>query len=96
MHRVILVILLALTGCAIPPPSDVAAPPTSAGRTALSIIGTPFLIAFKIPVCVVSAALAGPLAGVAQLSDTYQRTRLDYDLGDGLERNCGPPYVVTP
>lgn len=96
MHRIALVILLALTCCATPPPSGVAAPPTSPGRTALSVIGTPFLIAFKIPVCVISAVIAAPLAGAAQLTDSYQRTRLDYELGDGLERNCGPPYVLTP
>src|SRR5260370_11452808 len=100
MHRSALVVLLALAGCTSPPPSppqgDIAAAPPSAGRIALSVIGTPFLVAFKIPVCVVSAAVAAPLAGVAELAGTFQGNLLEADLGDGLESNCGPPYVLTP
>lgn len=91
MHKIALalVLALALAGCA-------SAPPSSPGRTALSVIGTPFLIAFKIPVCVVSAALAAPLAGAAELAGTSQAASLEQSLADGLERNCGPPYVVAP
>jgi len=84
-----LVLVVALAGCASAPP------PTSAGRT-LSVIGTPFLLAFKIPACVVSAAVAAPLAGAAELAGTSQAASLEQSLGDGLERNCGPPYVVAP
>jgi hypothetical protein len=89
------ILTLSLAGCAGAPGSE-ASPPGSAGRTALSVIGTPFLIAFKIPVCVASAAIAVPLASAAQLAGTEQGARLEDNLGDGLERNCGPPYVLAP
>lgn len=62
-------------------------------------VGTPFYIAFKIPVCVATVAIAAPLAGLAGLSDPPEyaagndpRPTLDY----GIRRNCGPPYVLTP
>jgi hypothetical protein len=91
MHKIalILALALALTNCA-------STPPPRPGKTALSVIGTPFLLAFKIPVCVVSAAVAAPLAGAAELANTYQAASLEEALGDGLESNCGPPYVVAP
>jgi hypothetical protein len=91
MHKIALALVpaLALTGCA-------STPPPSPGRTALSVIGTPFLLAFKIPVCVVSAAVAVPLAGAAELAGTSQAASLEQSLGDGLEKNCGPPYMVVP
>lgn len=63
------------------------------------VVGTPFYIAFKIPVCVATVALAAPWAGVAGLSDpppyaadNDPRPALDH----GIRRNCGPPYVLTP
>ncbi len=98
MRKTALAVVLtcALAGCASPPASDAVAPPPSPGRTALSIIGTPFLIALKIPVCVATAALAAPLAGAAQLARTTQGAQVNDALSDGLEMNCGPPYVVAP
>jgi hypothetical protein len=89
MHKIALILALALTDCA-------GTPPPSPGETALSVIGTPFLLALKIPVCIVSAAIAAPLAGAAELANTYQAASLEEALGDGLESNCGPPYVVAP
>jgi hypothetical protein len=91
MHKIALAVVLALAlgGCAD-------SRPTSPGSTALSVIGTPFLLAFKIPTCIVSAALAAPLAGAAELARTSQAFSLEQSLGDGLESNCGPPYVVSP
>jgi hypothetical protein len=83
------VLALVLVGCA-------SESQPSPGSTALSVIGTPFLLAFKIPVCVVSAVVAAPLAGAAELAGTSQAVSLEPSLGDGLERNCGPPYVVAP
>ncbi len=47
-----------VTACA-----GAAAPSGDAGRTA-SAIGTPFLIAFKLPVCAATLVLAAPLAPV--------------------------------
>jgi hypothetical protein len=91
MHKIApaVVLALALAGCAN-------APPQTPGSTALSVIGTPFLLAFKIPVCIVSAAIAAPLAGAAELARTSQAFYLEQSLGEGLESNCGPPYVVSP
>lgn len=83
---------LFLTGCA----SDQAQPSSgsSAGNTFISIVGTPFLIAFKIPFCAASVAIAAPLAGVAALTPDGHDTQ--QALGAGLASNCGPPYVVNP
>src|SRR5260370_16440227 len=92
------VVGLALDGgaSASPPGQAAVSPPPSPGRTALSIIGTPFLIAFKIPVCVISAVMAGALVGAAQLASTSDAASVEQALGEGLETNCGPPYVVDP
>jgi len=66
-----------------------------AGDTLVSIVGTPFLIAFKIPVCVLSLVVAAPVAGASALTpgDGHE---LREALGAGIQQNCGPPYVVTP
>jgi hypothetical protein len=88
MQKIALVLVLVLAGCASAPPSP--------GRTVLSVIGTPFLLAFKIPVCIVSAAVSAPLAGAAEIAGTRQADSLEESLSDGLERNCGPPYAVAP
>jgi hypothetical protein len=106
MPRKILVVLLALAlaACATsngPPASTPggAAPPSgpsaSASGWAVSIIGTPFALAFKTVVCSASLVLAAPLAGFLTLGvdpsgEGYQV------LGDGIAQNCGPPYVVSP
>jgi len=100
MHKIVLAlaVTLALAGCASTPPPDQAAasPPPSPGRTAVNIIGTPFLIAFKIPVCAITAVVAGAIAGAAQLGSASGAASVDQALGEGLETNCGPPYVVDP
>lgn len=86
------VLALALTGCASSPE-----PPRGNG-TFISVIGTPFLIAFKIPTCVASILLAAPIAGASQLGDPgedFYEPGLRRDLDDGLIQNCGPPYVLT-
>lgn len=87
-----LAFLLFLAGCAeLPPPPPAASPVTA--------IGTPFLIALKIPVCVATVAIAGPAAALQQLAapneDGLQpdiRPALDV----GMSQNCGPPYEVAP
>src|SRR5438034_959636 len=72
-------------------------PPPPPGRTAVSIIGTPFLIAFKIPVCIVSAAMAGAMTGVAgALGGNGGPASLEQSLGEGVEKNCGPPWALNP
>jgi hypothetical protein len=83
------VLVLAAAGCASPPPPD-------PQQSAISAVGTPFLIAFKIPVCVVSVALAAPLAGATGLAPSPESSAIRADLDQGLRQNCGPPYVLAP
>jgi hypothetical protein len=69
-------------------------PSATAAGWAVSIIGTPFALAFKTVVCGASLVVAAPIAGILALgadsSEGYQA------LGDGIAQNCGPPYVVSP
>lgn len=92
-------LLLPLAGCA--GTADGYATPgfpspyAAAGETFVSVVGTPFLLAFKVPVCAASIAIAGPIAGVSALTaGGGQETRRI--LGEGLVENCGPPYVLAP
>ena len=72
-----------------PPPG-----PTPAGW-AVSIVGTPFALAFKTAVCAASLAIAAPIAGLLVLDpDPYSEGH--EILGDGIANNCGPPYLVSP
>jgi len=101
MHKIVpaLVLALILAGCVTaPPPSQAGAPPPPPpGRTALSIIGTPILLAVKIPICVVSVAMAGTLTGVhAALGGTTGPESLEQSLGEDVEKNCGSPWAVNP
>jgi hypothetical protein len=68
------------------------------GVSALSVIGTPFLVALKIPVCILTVAVAGPVAGLSVLADPSGPDGADTrrQLNDGIVENCGPPYVVAP
>jgi hypothetical protein len=86
----ITLVALALSACQQGDPNG--------GRVFLSVVGTPFLIAFKIPVCAATIAVAAPVAGVSAISgpDTPSGIDLRNNLGDGLGSNCGPPYVVSP
>ena len=95
MRTTVLALLaLSVAGCAAGPTTGQTTEP-SAGDVVLSALGTPFFLAFKVPVCVASAALAAPVAGLAALApDRRHETRRK--LGEGLEHNCGPPYVLTP
>jgi len=84
---------VALAGCAGNPEASRQEP------SFISVVGTPFLIAFKIPTCVVSVAIAAPLAGASQLAEpspVIDPPSLRRDLDEGLIHNCGPPYVVAP
>ena len=75
-----------------------AATPADGGASALAAFGTPFLIVAKVPVCIVTIAIAAPVGAVSELSDpaTPFGHELRQGLGDGIAQNCGPPYVVTP
>jgi hypothetical protein len=80
---------------AAPPPPP---PPPPRGPSFLSVIGTPFLIAFKIPVCLITAVVAAPLSGLSELPSTADTDGQDVrdQLENGLAHNCGPPWTVTP
>ncbi|HEY1505572.1 MAG TPA: hypothetical protein VGF92_14790 [Stellaceae bacterium] len=81
-----------LTGCAAPPQQ---AQPV----TPVSVIGTPFLIALKIPTCVATVAISGPAAALQQLaapSEDGLQPDIRPALDAGMAQNCGPPYYVLP
>lgn len=84
-----LVFALLLGGCAEPPPAQPVSP--------VSVIGTPFLIALKIPACVATLAISGPAAALQQMgASTADGPQPDIRpvLDGGIDANCGPPYVV--
>lgn len=88
-----LLLAFVLGGCATstaPPATE-----SSAGNTAVAIIGTPFLLVFKAATCIVTAAVAAPAAGILALGVDPYGEGFDY-LGSGLAHNCGPPYVLSP
>jgi hypothetical protein len=89
-------LILLLGACATSPnPPDAAGnqQPT-ASTTVLSIIGTPFLIALKIPICAATLAVVAPAAGISEtVTDGAQARRV---FADGLSSNCGPPYLLSP
>jgi hypothetical protein len=93
-----MLLFLSLAACATTPPREAGAPPgrSDAGNTLLAVVGTPFLIALKIPVCVVSVAVAAPLAGASAFGGEGSARATRRVLGEGIEQNCGPPYVLSP
>jgi hypothetical protein len=79
------------------PPSPQAVeppPPRGAGDWAVSILGTPYYLAFKAVTGVAGAAIAAPLAALAGPTPAGGKTIAV--LGERLAQNCGPPYVLTP
>jgi uncharacterized lipoprotein len=87
-----MLLTLALAGCAGSPE------PPRQQATFISVVGTPLLIALKIPTCVGSIVIAAPLAAASQLAESsaIDESALRRDLDDGLIHNCGPPYAVAP
>jgi hypothetical protein len=82
---------LGLCGCAAPPPDQQV--------SVTSAVGTPFLIAFKVPACVATVLVAGPAAALQQLAAPNEdglQSDIRPALDAGIYENCGPPYVVTP
>jgi hypothetical protein len=70
-------------------------PSASPAGWAVSIVGTPFALAFKTAVCAASLVIAAPIAGLLVLDpDPYSEGH--EILGEGIASNCGPPYVVSP
>jgi hypothetical protein len=70
----------------------------SPGAATVSIVGTPFLFAFKIPVCAATLAAGAPLAALTELADPHRfyphiiRAELD----QAVTQNCGPPWILRP
>ncbi|HEX6145107.1 MAG TPA: hypothetical protein VFZ01_20505 [Geminicoccaceae bacterium] len=79
-----------------PPPEVVYERVVHPGDAALSVLGTPFLLAFKGIVCVASAVVAAPTSALVALSEPRLAGPTSATLGDGLAANCGPPYVISP
>ncbi len=77
----------------IPPPST---PEARAGGWAVGVVGTPIFLALKGAACVASLAIAAPLAAAAELGAGAYRDDTLRTLGEGVGRNCGPPYVLVP
>jgi type IV pilus biogenesis protein CpaD/CtpE len=90
MRKTILPALLsaAIAGCASTPPPG--------GNNLAAAVGTPVYLALKGPFCVVTVAIAAPLAGLSGFAPTAEAQELRSGLGDGIAENCGPPYVLTP
>lgn len=97
MRRMVMAgLVAALGGCA--QQQGATTQPIDGGATALATFGTPFLVVAKLPVCIVTIAMAAPVGAVSELSDpaTPFGHELRQDLSDGIAQNCGPPYVVAP
>jgi hypothetical protein len=96
MNRAAILLPLILGACSSPPStldgSTTAQP--SASSVVLSVLGTPFLIAAKIPICTATLVIAAPAAGASESVESGGRARKI--LADGVASNCGPPYLLTP
>ena len=94
MRWFLLAAVLGLGGCASPQ----AAGAPDGGTAALAAVGTPFLIAVKIPLCALTLVAAGPVGAASEIAepDSQFGHDLRQGLSDGIAQNCGPPYAVTP
>ncbi|RDD62855.1 hypothetical protein [Ferruginivarius sediminum] len=90
-QAVIPALALALAACA----ADGGAGGHEGGNATVRAVGTPFLVAFKVPACVATVAMAAPLAAIFEMADPPRRAGQEA-LGYGVSRNCGPPYVPGP
>jgi hypothetical protein len=96
MKRSMLLLMTILGACSSPPsaPDGANAAQPSAASVVLSVLGTPFLIAAKIPVCTATLIVAAPVAGASETVASGAMAR--QILADGVASNCGPPYLLTP
>jgi hypothetical protein len=86
-----LLALVFVTGCASSPPQQ--------SVSASSVVGTPFLVALKVPVCAATLAIAGPASALQQLAAPTEdglQPDIRPALDAGVDENCGPPYLVEP
>src|SRR5918996_729704 len=101
MRRTVFVLIgsLALCGCQTAPRDEMSTRESATvhpGDAVVSAVATPFYLVFKSVVCVASVAIAAPVAGIAALSESRFALEARRDLGDGVNQNCGPPYVLSP
>jgi len=90
--------LALLAGCTRASPNEPVAPVVTGA------LGTPFLIALKLPVCAATLAVAGPITALSDLAAPPPTARGDtegelnasirYAVVDGVRQNCGPPYIA--
>ena len=66
------------------------------GDAVLSVVGSPFLLAFRGVVCAASVVVAAPTAALVSISEPRLAGPTATTLGNGLASNCGPPYVISP
>lgn len=78
---------LLLAACAkdAPPPSGSVA----------DAVATPFYVAFKIPACIGTVAIAAPLGGLAALAPGDDARDFQGQIDRSLAANCGPPYALA-
>jgi hypothetical protein len=77
-----------LIGCAA---DDPAAP----ARAATDAVATTGLVAVKVPACAATVVVGGLAAGIAALSPDPHAPDVQESVSEGVDHNCGPPYVVT-
>lgn len=96
MNRSAILLTMMLGACSSPPsaPDGANAAQPSASSVVLSVLGTPFLIAAKIPICTATLIIAAPAAGASESVESGAKAR--QILADGVASNCGPPYLLTP
>jgi len=96
MGRWGMMLAFALGACTAPPQGTATQPDT--GAVLLAAVGEPFLIVGKIPVCALTLVAAGPIGAAAQLTDPASPLGHDVKQGlaDGIDENCGPPFLVAP
>jgi len=61
------------------------------GVSPVGVVGTPFLVLLKIPVCIATAVLGAPVAAAAAIAHHPEAER---GISDGIANNCGPPYTI--
>jgi hypothetical protein len=92
--------LALLAGCTRASSDEPIAPVVTGG------LGTPFLIALKVPFCAATLVVAGPITALTELAAPTPVAPGDYDgqfiasmraeVADGVRQNCGPPYIAGP
>ena len=98
MRNKLFAILMALPlGACVSPtgaPNDAANAPSDPASAFAALIGTPFVIAFKIPICAATLPVVAVGMGMSAPAERGEEARRV--LTDGLAQNCGPPYGILP